>query len=30
MKSLKSIGENNEAWPAAEVWDRHDKGELMK
>jgi len=31
MKSLQSIGighRPNESWPAAEFWDRYDKGEF--
>ncbi len=29
MKSLKTIGINGEqSWPAAEFWERHDKGEF--
>jgi len=29
MKSLKTIGiEYNQAWPAAEFWERYDKGEF--
>lgn len=29
MKSLKTIGiEGNQAWPAAEFWQRYDKGEF--
>ena len=29
MKSLKTIGiEFNQSWPAAEFWQRHDKGEF--
>jgi hypothetical protein len=29
MKSLKTIGiEYNQAWPAAEFWDRYNKGEF--
>ena len=31
MKSLKTIGiSSNQAWPAAEFWDRNDKGEFKK
>jgi Leucine-rich repeat (LRR) protein len=31
MKSLKTIGiDNNQAWPAAEFWERYDKGEFKK
>jgi hypothetical protein len=31
MKSLKTIGiEGNQAWPAAEFWNRHDRGEFTK
>jgi hypothetical protein len=32
MKSLKTIGAGNAplAWPAAEFWDRYDKGEFKK
>jgi formylglycine-generating enzyme required for sulfatase activity len=30
-KSLKTIGiDHNQAWPAAEFWDRYDKGELKE
>jgi len=29
MKSLKTIGiDYQQAWPAAEFWERYDKGEL--
>ena len=29
MKSLKTIGiDDNQAWPAAEFWERYDKGEF--
>jgi hypothetical protein len=29
MKSLKTIGiDYNRAWPAAEFWERYDKGEF--
>ena len=31
MKSLKTIGigwQNDKAWPAAEFWERYDKGEF--
>ncbi len=30
MKSLKSISNSpqNQAWPAAEFWDRYDRGEF--
>ena len=29
MKSLKSIGiDHGQAWPAAEFWQRHAKGEF--
>ena len=31
MKSLKTIGVDwNQAWPAAEFWERYDKGEFTK
>jgi hypothetical protein len=31
MKCLKTIGsEWNQAWPAARLWERYDKGELKK
>ena len=31
MKSLKTIGiECNHAWPAAEFWERYDKGEFKE
>jgi hypothetical protein len=31
MKSLKTIGIDwNRAWPAAEFWDRYDKGEFKE
>jgi hypothetical protein len=31
MKSLKTIGvENNRSWPAAEFWERYDRGEFDK
>jgi hypothetical protein len=31
MKSLKTIGtDHNQAWPAAEFWERYDKGEFTK
>ncbi len=31
VKSLKTIGvSNTRAWPAAEFWDRHDKGEFKR
>jgi hypothetical protein len=32
MKSLKTIGTGpaNQAWPAAEFWERYDKGEFTK
>jgi hypothetical protein len=31
MKGLKSIGvEWNQAWPAAEFWERYDKGEFKE
>ena len=31
MKSLKTIGiEWNQAWPAAEFWERYDKGEFKE
>ncbi|MDW8265351.1 MAG: hypothetical protein RMJ52_08460 [Gemmataceae bacterium] len=33
IPSLKTIGisyETNQAWPAAEFWQRYDKGEFMK
>jgi hypothetical protein len=30
-KGLKTIGvEYNQAWPAAEFWERYDKGELKE
>ena len=28
MKSLKTIGIGEQAWPAAQFWERHDKGEF--
>jgi hypothetical protein len=29
MKNLKTIGiDDKQAWPAAELWERYDKGEL--
>ena len=29
MKSLKTIGiEENQSWPAAEFWERYDRGEF--
>jgi hypothetical protein len=29
MKSIKTIGiDYNQAWPAAEFWERYDKGEF--
>jgi hypothetical protein len=29
MKSLKTIGiDHNQSWPAAEFWERYDKGEF--
>lgn len=29
IKSLKTIGiDHNQAWPAAEFWERYDKGEF--
>ena len=31
MKSLKTIGtEGNKVWPAAEFWERYDKGEFKE
>ena len=31
MKSLKTIGiDYNQAWPAAEFWERYDKGEFKE
>ena len=31
MKSLKTIGIDwNQAWPAAEFWERYDKGEFKE
>jgi Leucine-rich repeat (LRR) protein len=30
MKSLKTIGNSSQAWPAAEFWERYDKGEFTK
>jgi len=31
MKSLKTIGiEWNQSWPAAEFWERYDKGEFKE
>src|SRR5262249_28119575 len=31
MKNLKTIGvEWNQAWPAAEFWERYDKGEFKE
>jgi hypothetical protein len=31
MKSLKTIGTwHDQSWPAAEFWDRYDKGEFKK
>jgi hypothetical protein len=32
MKSLKTIGigDGGASWPAAEFWDRYDKGEFKK
>jgi hypothetical protein len=32
MKSLKTIGigGSNQAWPAAEFWERYDKGEFKQ
>ena len=31
MKSLKTIGiEWDKAWPAAEFWERYDKGEFQE
>jgi hypothetical protein len=31
MKSLKTIGiEYDQAWPAAEFWERYDKGEFKE
>ena len=30
MKSLKTIDAMDQAWPAAEFWDRYDKGEFTK
>jgi hypothetical protein len=31
MKSIKTIGvEWDQAWPAAEFWERYDKGEFTK
>jgi hypothetical protein len=31
MKSLKTIGTwHDQAWPAAALWARYDKGELKK
>ena len=31
MKSLKTIGiSDNQVWPAAEFWERYDKGEFKK
>jgi hypothetical protein len=30
MKSLKTIGIGNQAWPAAEFWERYDKGEFKE
>ena len=31
MKSLKTIGIDwNQPWPAAEFWERYDKGEFAK
>ncbi len=33
MKSLKTIGigkANTQVWPAAEFWDRYDKGEFKQ
>jgi hypothetical protein len=31
MKSLKHIGiDYNQFWPAAEFWDRYEKGEFKK
>jgi hypothetical protein len=28
MKSLKTIGDHSNAWPATEFWQRYDKGEF--
>ena len=28
MKSLKTIGTGDQSWPAAEFWERYDKGEF--
>src|SRR6185436_9570984 len=30
LKSLKTIGNGREAWPAAEFWARYDKGDFKK
>ena len=30
MKSLKTIGIADPAWPAAEFWVRYEKGELLR
>jgi hypothetical protein len=31
MKSLKTIGVDwNQSWPAAEFWERYDKGEFKE
>jgi Leucine-rich repeat (LRR) protein len=30
MKSLKTIGIGDQAWPAAEFWERYDKGEFKE
>jgi hypothetical protein len=30
MKSLKTIGiDGNQAWPAAELWQRYDQGDFQ-
>jgi hypothetical protein len=30
MKSLKAIGIGEQSWPAAEFWERYDKGEFKE
>jgi hypothetical protein len=30
VKSLKTIGIGEQAWPAAEFWERHGKGEFKE